>query len=590
WNISRLFKNYILTDNEERVYAMIQTLDHNLLDYQKELQTRADSSLLVNAVMNPVDTDYYLPDYMEALNIRNIPARFTLVTFDGMVIHSTSEQFTPGEKDPLVSRMIEESLKGKNLSILNDEADVGLTGMIRYNGVVEGYLLMMVNFSTVFRLNLDYLSLQVKEHQYSASYGEILFEEPAEEGENFLTTYHTLETLPINIHVSTPLSLINDPARRFLFQMMGIAFFASFVATAFLSLITGKIMVKPLLLLERGIRNVSTGKWEELRINNSHVREIRYLSTSFNSMQSSLQKRTSQLEQSNRELQQANDNLKKTQTQLIHSEKMASIGQLAAGVAHEINNPTGFIITNLSTMTEYWEVYDRLVDDLNRLMEAWKSDAKEEAEETIKRVKELMEEEDRDFIKEDAALLLRESADGARRIKEIVLGLKNFARPDRSDMKPGNMNDAIEDALKLTWNEIKYKCEVSKNLNPLPDIPCRTDQLTQVIVNLLINGGHAIEEHGKITIESYREGDRIVVKVSDTGVGIPEENLGKLFDPFFTTKEIGKGTGLGLAISHGIIEDHGGEITAENNPDGGCCFTIELPLEQQNGLPREEGR
>lgn len=291
-----------------------------------------------------------------------------------------------------------------------------------------------------------------------------------------------------------------------------------------------------------------------------------------------VKKRTAQLEKRNIDLNKAYSDLKNAQKQLIHNEKMASIGQLAAGVAHEINNPTGFISSNLYTMKEYLAVYKLLFYKMDHLIELLQIHNSDSVRSVIEEIIKFQKKEDFTFILEDACKLLDESIDGARRIKEIVLGLRNFARPSNSEYKLANINTAIEDAVRLTINELKYKCELVKKLGDLPDIPCRLDQLTQVFVNLLVNASQAIEEHGIVKVKTELNKEYVVISFYDNGSGIPEENLDKLFDPFFSTKEVGKGTGLGLSISHGIIEKHKGTIEVSSTLGEGTCFIIRLPV------------
>ncbi len=288
--------------------------------------------------------------------------------------------------------------------------------------------------------------------------------------------------------------------------------------------------------------------------------------------------RTRELESSNNELKKAYDELQKAQNQLVLSEKMASIGQLAAGVAHEINNPTGYISSNLHTMTEYVNIIETFYELTSKLVSGFTPDTDPESTEITGIIKALIEKEDLPFVIKDSKQLLEESIDGADRIKEIVAGLRKFGRSDNSDFQEADVNQAIEDALRLTWNELKYKCEVDKKLGKLKPIPCKADQLTQVFINILVNASQAIESHGKVTIESRLENDMIIIRISDDGKGIPEENLTRLFDPFFTTKEVGKGTGLGLSISHGIIQKHGGIIEVESKEGNGTTFIIKLPV------------
>lgn len=309
--------------------------------------------------------------------------------------------------------------------------------------------------------------------------------------------------------------------------------------------------------------------------------EITFLQTVAQTLASLIRRKQfeKELRQRNGELSNLYSRLRENQRQLIQSEKMASIGQLAAGVAHEINNPIGFVMSNLRTLAEYVNTIISLLKTHDQCLDAISSNDLNGKERLEKKIQEIREKEDMAFIFEDITQLLAESLDGTERVNEIVKDLKSFARLDESEVKEADINECIESTLKIVWNELKYKCEVRKDLTPLPLTRCYPQQLNQVFMNMLVNAAHAIPEQGVITITSGIEEDRIAVKFSDTGVGIPPENLSKLFDPFFTTKEIGKGTGLGLSISHGIVEKHGGEIKVESVVGKGTTFTIFLPVD-----------
>lgn len=271
------------------------------------------------------------------------------------------------------------------------------------------------------------------------------------------------------------------------------------------------------------------------------------------------------LRSSRDELANANQELKQKQVQLVQSEKMAGLGQMAAGVAHEINNPIGFISSNLGTMKDY-------LSNLLAFFDAYKAEAhKNELENSFK-------ENDLEFVLQDAQDLIDESLEGVERVQEIVLGLKNFARLDEAERKEADINEGIESTLKLVWNELKYRCTINKEFEKLPPILCYPGQLNQVFMNLLVNAAQAIQEQGEITIKTWSDENNINITISDTGTGIEPENLNKLFDPFFTTKSPGHGTGLGLSISHGIIKKHNGTIDVDSVLGKGTTFTICLPL------------
>jgi PAS domain S-box-containing protein len=284
------------------------------------------------------------------------------------------------------------------------------------------------------------------------------------------------------------------------------------------------------------------------------------------------------LEDQSRALRKSNEMLRENQTQLVHSEKMASLGQLAAGIAHEINNPIGFIRSNLATLNEYVETFKVLFRAYDRLAAAIRIGDPDQAQEAFQEVEVLLQKEDLGFVLDDIDLLLAESINGAERVKEIVQNLKSFARIDEAEIKEADVNEGLRATVRMLWNELKYKCTVTEKLHPLPPIRCFPSQLNQVFMNLLVNGAQAIADKGEIILETEATDTEIVIRVTDTGCGIPAENIPRLFNPFFTTKPVGKGTGLGLAISYGIIKKHQGTIGVESEVGKGTTFTIRLPL------------
>jgi PAS domain S-box-containing protein len=278
------------------------------------------------------------------------------------------------------------------------------------------------------------------------------------------------------------------------------------------------------------------------------------------------------------QLADMNRRLQENQIQLIQSEKMASFGQLAAGVAHEINNPVGFVMSNLGTLKGYVAIFKKLLDGYDRLVGAMREGNTPQQEAILKEIEIIHSEEELAYILKDVDELLRESYNGTERVKDIVQNLKSFVRLDEAKMIEADINDGIEVTLKVIWNELKYKCQVHKKLEPLPLIRCYPSQINQVLLNLLVNAAQAIAEKGDIFIETRAMDKEIVIRIADTGQGIAPEHLPKIFMPFFTTKPAGKGTGLGLSISQGIIQKHHGFIQAESEPGKGTTFTIHLPI------------
>ncbi len=284
------------------------------------------------------------------------------------------------------------------------------------------------------------------------------------------------------------------------------------------------------------------------------------------------------LEERSRSLEDINKKLMTSQSQLVQSEKMASIGQLAAGVAHDINNPVGFVMSNLGTLAEYLQTLRTALDAYRALAAHIDDDHDDERTRLRAEIASIEAREDLGFILEDAIQLLDESQDGAKRIKEIVQNLRSFARLDEAQVAEVDLNKGIESTLNIVWNELKYKCTVTRDYGDIPTLRCFPGQLNQVFMNLLVNAGQAIEEKGEISIKTWVDDDEIHVRISDTGQGIPTENLSRLFDPFFTTKPVGKGTGLGLSVSYGIVQKHGGRIEVASEVGKGTAFTVSLPL------------
>ncbi|MEI6827483.1 MAG: ATP-binding protein [Desulfuromonadales bacterium] len=264
---------------------------------------------------------------------------------------------------------------------------------------------------------------------------------------------------------------------------------------------------------------------------------------------------------------------------LLHQDKMSSIGQLAAGVAHEINNPMAFIASNLVTLNGYVESlseFHRLFQDLLE---------KNGTVQELVVLEEATTKLDIAFILEDISPLIAESSEGATRVKQIVHDLKGFARTDDSSFELADLNDCVRSTVNLVRNEIKYVAELDLQLGDIPQISCSSNQLSQVIINLLVNAAHSIDSHGSITVTTRQVDDTVVLSVRDTGKGMTEEVRKRIFEPFYTTKGVGKGTGLGLSISYSIIKKHGGEISVESEPGKGTIFSVTLPIHERQEDP-----
>jgi signal transduction histidine kinase len=263
--------------------------------------------------------------------------------------------------------------------------------------------------------------------------------------------------------------------------------------------------------------------------------------------------------------------LEETHIQLLQSEKLASIGQLAAGVAHEINNPMGFVNANLNTLKSWVQRLLDVISTHEPLVE--KLDPDERA-----MFARAWKDADIDYVREDILSLIDESIDGAMRIRRIVQDLRDFSRPGSDEWSFVDLHAGIDSTLNVVHNEIKYKAQVVRKYGDLPQVECLAPQLNQVFMNLLVNAAQAIPGHGTITIQTRSDDETVSISISDTGVGIPPEVVSRIFDPFFTTKPVGQGTGLGLSVSHSIVKRHQGCIDVDSRLGHGTTFTIRLPV------------
>jgi signal transduction histidine kinase len=291
-----------------------------------------------------------------------------------------------------------------------------------------------------------------------------------------------------------------------------------------------------------------------------------------------LEDKTRELYILNEALRAANESQKLQQEQLVQTEKLASIGSLAAGIAHEINNPLAFVISNINALNKYSEQYLGLVSLLVAI--------DEKLPDPVLQYLESMQSERRDigYIVNDTRLIFTEVKDGLERVRDIVASLKTFARTNPGVRSFADLNQAMTESLKILDNELKYKCEVNCQLRPLPPIYCNIGEVGQVFINIIINACHSIRENGVINISSEVDhGVRFIIE--DNGCGIPEDILSKIFDPFFTSKPLGEGTGIGLSVSHGIVETMGGHIHVESEVGKGTRFTLCFPLEKRELKP-----
>ncbi len=360
--------------------------------------------------------------------------------------------------------------------------------------------------------------------------------------------------------------------------------------------------------LKEGYKRISEGNMS-FRVALSGEDEIAALGTAFNRMAEWMQEDMDMMLRTERELQEKNAKLEEAmveaqqhgkmmefaskererqnkmlvdmQAQLLNSEKMASIGQLAAGVAHEINNPVGFINGNMSVLSAYVEDIRVLNLRYEELVAACREEKREKVRELEMEIGRFREDKDMEFVFEDLAKLVSESRQGLERVTSIVRDLKSFSHIGEAEEKEFDINKGLDSTINIAWNEIKYKAEVKKDYGNIPLVYCYPQQLNEVFMNILVNAAHAMENNdrkGLIGVRTYLGGEDVFVEISDNGCGIPEDKIRNIFDPFFTTKPVGKGTGLGLSLAYNIVKKHKGEIGVKSRVGEGTTFTIRLPV------------
>ena len=342
-------------------------------------------------------------------------------------------------------------------------------------------------------------------------------------------------------------------------------FFGFFLFLTVFSFYFMREVIRPIESLIQASKELKE-KREAPFIPNHSQTEIAELINTFNEMSHQIIESDKEMKKQLNLLEQANRKIKNTQSQLIQSAKLASLGELVAGIAHELNNPIGFIYSNISHLKNYMSSLFDIIDKSHK---------------SGKDLNTFMKKQDYPYIKKDLPKLIQACEEGSKRAKDIVLGLKSFSRSDKNQVNDFDVNKGLDSTLELLKGEFKNRITIHKNYGDIPKIKCNANQIKQVFMNILNNACQAIKEKGDIYLTTYfdTETKQVRVKIRDTGCGIKKESLEKIFDPFYTTKPIGEGTGLGLSISYGFVKSHKGEITVESQVGGGTTFSIHLPCQ-----------
>ena len=382
---------------------------------------------------------------------------------------------------------------------------------------------------------------------------------------------------------------ISRPIRTMAMWLFGATVFLALLVIIFTYVIAEGIS-GPLKNMIQTARTIARGKFDQ-RVQIRSADEVGILGSTFNDMAQALsvrdeqlrelnknleemvRQRTVELETSHEALKRAYVDLQNAHEQLVHTEKMASLGQLVAGIAHEIKNPLNFIYGNTSFLADYTQKMQIILESFESLQSLSNEDRA--------KIQQMKESANYSFIKGDLKTLIDNFAEGARRINNIVSDLRTFSRMDTEKVSEIDLHSAVEISLNLLRNQYKNRVEIHKEYGDIPRIQGYSGKISQVFMNLLSNAFHAIQDKGDVWIRTRATNGIVEVEIADNGIGIPKEHMGRIFEPFFTTKPVGQGTGLGLSISYGIIEQHHGKILVSSLPQKGSTFTIRLPIAQE---------
>ncbi|MEY8215055.1 MAG: ATP-binding protein, partial [Colwellia sp.] len=509
-----------------------------------------------------------LQDFMADLTLLGHQYQQHLLDFEGNIIYSKQKGKSPNyHNEPWLADLLNNKVTNHiAIQKLNDNYFWCLAVTIIYNNNVEGILTALIPLEDIYEQDKYHETLKglmikiMKDDQELNSFGKEVY------GKKYLIDWQNLGIVfSFTFDDSGNDEALNNAIIKLSTLILLVLITISILAYAF----GYRYFVKPLLLLSKATKELDKGSQLKLQQDSTVVKELSELFKKFNTMTNAVHQREQALKLSYDKLSKANEELILSESQLIQSEKMASIGVLAAGVAHEINNPLAYVKSNLSTLDEYLTDIQKHHQETNKLLT---TEASQEWQET------LAKKYDIEFLFEDIPDILTSSISGVEKITETVQGLKSFSRTEQSTKSKTDINEGLTVTLNMVNNELKYNCKVHVALEPLPIIYAFPSKLNQVFMNLLINAGQSITGSGDIFVRTFQKESDIVIEVKDNGSGIAAGVLPHIFTPFFTSKPVGEGTGLGLSISHGIIKQHDGRIEVISEEGEGSCFSVYIPI------------
>jgi len=603
-------------DNElvQRLRANMRELNATFGDYQKYLEGHmqkheGDTTLITHLAMSNVSQAKSLlrplirNSLVTSLSLFNREGRLVGVLTQDEAADQRENQALESQNLFLAENYKETLEKAGRLAVVNtvskpDENGavelVMMTKLTTATGRGAGYIEEIVNIGAGTlenlkkRLSLEIILFDANHELVAASHPDFLvypkgfFKKYLNEGEIFFE---------LNIR-DEPFGFILSPVRwgestfyiglgatkqksKAILRNVNYAFFtvagAIFLLVIMLALVGARVVLRPLNDLLGAIQAMEQ-RDEAVEIPVTSDNELGVLTESFNRMSRRVRAARLDLENKIRELEQAYVDLKDAQSKLVHSAKMVSLGQLVAGVAHELNNPIGFIYSNMTHLRDYSDKLFKLIDA---------------AEKDPAKLEKLKSEYDFEYIVQDLPRLIQSCEDGSRRVRDIVVGLRNFSRLEEAKIKKISISESLTDTLKLLSGELKGRIQVHTEFAETPEVMCFASQLNQVFMNILSNAAQAIEGEGEIWIKTRHipaaaavaGSGSVEISIRDSGKGMSPEIQEKIFDPFFTTKSVGQGTGLGLSISYGIIRKHSGDISVKSELGKGTEFVVTLPVD-----------
>lgn len=560
---------------EQNISREIENIEAEIISYTNVIEIilndTTTSPILTQGVMQPEYSNGNIQDFMDELKILNQKFTLTLVDYGGNKIYGNNTNFNKAYQNEIwIKSLMSESISGyKSVSKIEEKYCWTVAVPIKYNGVPEGALIAEIPINKVFEYNkinerIDGIQIKIMKDDV-----DILTMGSVEEG---WVVRDSLSELGVDLEFIVDQSSTKDMLSSLQTTLLLILMGFIFIAVIILIFVSKRYIVNPITDLKEMLKRFMTQGIVVDQISEASIAEIDELTHQYVEMSRIISQREEaliiseqKLIRKTKKLEHLLNELESTQSMVVQQEKLASIGRLAAGVAHELNSPIGFVNGNFDVLKEY-------IPTLIAYIHYLKTGENPEQ----------VDFDDIEYVIFDVAEIINESDEGFSRIIDIVKNLKEYSRIDKVKTDAYDLNKGIKTTLMVAKNEYKYIAQVKESLEAVAEIQANGSEINEVILNIIVNAAHALESYETdedkiISIKSYNEEEHVCCEISDNGPGIPQNIIDKIFDPFFTTKEPGKGTGLGLNIAYNIIHNkHEGELSVESTLGVGTTFKIKL--------------